>query len=190
MMGLVTSPRSIMQAPLPRYFKVTQLESYDGITDLDNHFVSFRATMLLHGAPVPVLCKAFPFTLKGTTWYWYFGLKPRSVHFFEQLSRAFIDHFVSSRRQQRWLDYLHTIKRKGETIRAFVSRLNAAILESATWISRLPCRPWRAACKRMTLNGHLVRTYPKDFARIPVQAKKYEEAFMLEGTPSTSALGW
>lgn len=59
----------IMQVLLPRHFKIPQLESYDGTTDLANHLVSFWATMLLHGVLDHILCRAFPSTLKGVARY-------------------------------------------------------------------------------------------------------------------------
>lgn len=84
----------IMQAPLPRHFKILLLENYDRTTNLDDHLASFRITMLLHGSPI--LYQAYPSILKGAARYWYTILKLESVHSFEQLNRAFTDHFVNS----------------------------------------------------------------------------------------------
>ena len=54
----------IVQEPLPSYFKLPQLEVYDGTTDLVDHAQTFKAAMLLQGALDAILYQAFPPTLK------------------------------------------------------------------------------------------------------------------------------
>lgn len=86
--------------------------------------------LLLHGAPGPILCWAFPSILNGVARHWYLSLNPGSVHSFEQLNRSFADHFVNSRKQQKCSNYLHTIKqRERESIWSFISCLNVATFE-------------------------------------------------------------
>ena len=55
----------IMGQLLPHYFKMPQLESYDGLADPVDHLESFKVVMLLHGATDVILCKVFFSTLKG-----------------------------------------------------------------------------------------------------------------------------
>lgn len=55
----------IMQLPLPRNFKISQVESYDGTTNPDDYLASFQAMMLLHGAPNPISIEPFPLPLRG-----------------------------------------------------------------------------------------------------------------------------
>ena len=57
--------QKIMQEQVPPNFKLPHFESYDGTTDPIDHLEAFRTTMLLHGAPDAILCRAFPSTLKG-----------------------------------------------------------------------------------------------------------------------------
>lgn len=53
-----------MMEPLSKYFKMLQLEIYDGSIDLVNQLESFKALMLLQGITDGVLCRAFLSTLR------------------------------------------------------------------------------------------------------------------------------
>ena len=102
--------QKIMQEPVPPNFKLPQFESYDGTTDPVDHLEAFRMTMLLHGAPDTILCRAFPSTLKGAVRNWYSMVKPSTILSFDQMSQQFAAHFVSSRRPRRSSDSLMAIR--------------------------------------------------------------------------------
>ena len=55
----------IIQEPLSLYFKLPQLEVYDGTIDSINHVETFKAIMLLQGASDAILYRIFSPTLKG-----------------------------------------------------------------------------------------------------------------------------
>lgn len=86
-LDLITEPpfsMHIIAKPRSRYFKMPQLEIYNGSTDLVNYLESFKMLMLLHGATERILFWAFPSTLRKTTQYKYSSLKPGSIHSFDQ----------------------------------------------------------------------------------------------------------
>ena len=76
----------IMQELIPPNFKLPQFESYNGTLDPIDHLKAFQTMMLLHGAPDAILCRAFPFTLKGVARNWYSTLKPGTIFSFDQMS--------------------------------------------------------------------------------------------------------
>ena len=56
---------SINSHPLPPKFKMSSLDSYDGMHDPFNHITTFKTMMHLQGVPDEIMCKTFPTTLKG-----------------------------------------------------------------------------------------------------------------------------
>lgn len=65
-LGLIIDPlfdAQIMTKPLPKHFKVLQLDIYDESTNPIDHLKSFKALMYLNRATDEVLYRAFPSTL-------------------------------------------------------------------------------------------------------------------------------
>lgn len=61
-LGFSTDPHfgtCIIQEQLPKHFKISQLEIYDGLTNSVDHLERLKALMLLHGAIDEVLCGLF-----------------------------------------------------------------------------------------------------------------------------------
>ena len=54
----------IMEQVIPPWFKMPQIELYDGSFDPLDHLEAFKALMLLHGANDGTLCWAFSATLR------------------------------------------------------------------------------------------------------------------------------
>ena len=57
----------IIEQPIPFWFKMPQIELYDGFIDPLDHLEAFKALILLHGANDGMLCWAFPATLRKAT---------------------------------------------------------------------------------------------------------------------------
>ena len=73
---------SIMSHPLPPKFKMSILDSYDGMHDPCDHIATFKTTMHLQGALDEIMCKTFPTTLKGPTRVWFGKLPPNTITLF------------------------------------------------------------------------------------------------------------
>ena len=56
---------SVNSFPLPKKFRMLQIESYDGVKDPLDHLETFKTLMHLQGVPNEIMCRAFPMTLKG-----------------------------------------------------------------------------------------------------------------------------
>lgn len=86
--------------------------------------------MLFHGATNGVLCRAFPSTLRKAARYKYSSPNPNSMHFFNQLGRSFVVHFVNSRKLHQGSDSLINIKQgEQESLRIYMSRFNVVALK-------------------------------------------------------------
>ncbi|GJS26527.1 hypothetical protein Tco_0487147 [Tanacetum coccineum] len=75
--SLVASPFTtrIRDYDMPDRLKVpTNLKTYDGTTDPDDHLTIFMGTMDVHKLPEPALCRFFHITLSGATRFWYDNL--------------------------------------------------------------------------------------------------------------------
>ncbi|KAI8524929.1 hypothetical protein RHMOL_Rhmol13G0187800 [Rhododendron molle] len=56
----------VMGRPLPKKFKMPQLETFNGSTDLLDRLETYKSLMHLQAVPDKVTCRAFPVTLKGS----------------------------------------------------------------------------------------------------------------------------
>ncbi|GJW94208.1 hypothetical protein Tco_0173880 [Tanacetum coccineum] len=89
---LVASPFTtrIRDYDMPDDIKVpTNLRTYDGTTDPDDHLTVFMGTMDVHKLPKPAWCKFFHITLCGVVRFWYNNLTPESIVGFHQLRDKF-----------------------------------------------------------------------------------------------------
>ena len=77
-----------------------------------------------------ILCRSFPTTFKGAAREWFTKLPTSSIDNFEQLSNAFLRHFVRGQCTKRPVDYLLNIKQgEKETLRSYVKRFIRETLE-------------------------------------------------------------
>ena len=77
---------SINSFPLPHKFRMSQIDSYDGVKDPLGHLETFKTLMHLQGVANEIMCRAFPTMLKGATRIWFSRLTPNSVSTFKELS--------------------------------------------------------------------------------------------------------
>ncbi|PWA80402.1 gag protein [Artemisia annua] len=76
---LVASPFTarIRDYDMPDGLKVpTNLKTYDGMSDPDDHLTIFMGTMDVHKLPEPAWCRFFHITLCGAARFWYDNLSP------------------------------------------------------------------------------------------------------------------
>ena len=101
---------AVLGCPVPSKFRLPQLEPFDGLKDPQDHLNTFKTTLGLQQPLDKILCHSFPTTLKGTARKWFTKLPISSVDNFEQLSNAFLCHFIGGQRPKRPADHLLTIR--------------------------------------------------------------------------------
>ena len=77
---------SINSFSLPHKFRMSQIDSYDGVKDSLDHLETFKNLMHLQEVADKIMCRAFPTTLKGAVRIWFSRLTPNSVSTFKELS--------------------------------------------------------------------------------------------------------
>ena len=101
---------AVLECPVPSKFWFSQLEPFNGLKDPQDHLNTFKTTLGLQQPPDEILCRSFPTTLKETAREWFIKLPTSSVDNFEQLSNAFLRHFIGGQHPKRLADHLLTIK--------------------------------------------------------------------------------
>ena len=121
---------AVLECPVPSKFRLPQLESFDGLKDPQDHLNTFKTTLSLQQPPDEILCRSFPTTLKGAAREWFTKLPTSPVDSFEQLSNAFLRHFIGGQCPKRQADHLLTIRQgEKETMRSYVKRFTRETLE-------------------------------------------------------------
>ncbi|KAL2491129.1 Uncharacterized protein Adt_26757 [Abeliophyllum distichum] len=91
----------VMVVPLPRDFKQSKMEKYDGSSGPVDHLMSFVDLMRLQATPDAIMCRAFPPTLRLEARDWVATLPPKSIRIFDKFSKNFATHFASSKRVKK-----------------------------------------------------------------------------------------
>ena len=100
----------VLECPVLSQFRLPQLESFDRLKDPQNHLNTFKTTLGLQRPLDEILCHSFPTTLKGVAREWFTKLPTSLVDSFEQLSNAFLCHFIGGQRPKRPANHLLTIR--------------------------------------------------------------------------------
>ena len=114
---------------LPPKFRMSQVESYDGIKDPLDHLETFKTMMHLQGIPDEIMCRTFPTTLRGAARIWFSRLTPNSINTFKELSVQFTSHFIGGHKYKKSTACLMSIRqREDETLRLYITRFNKEAL--------------------------------------------------------------
>ena len=97
-----------------------------------------------------------------------------SVDSFEQLSNAFLLHFIGGQRLKRPADHLLTI-RQGEkkTLRSYVKRFTQETLEVDEANDKVQLTTFKAGLRSRDLMASLTKNPPKTMAEMLLKAQKY-----------------
>ncbi|KAK1403967.1 hypothetical protein POM88_003572 [Heracleum sosnowskyi] len=122
--------QDIMKANISNKFKMTMIKAYDGTGDPANHVRTFSNALLLQPTNDAVKCRAFSQTLAGMAQRWYSRLPPNSIGSFKELSKAFINQFVSGRVHEKSSASLMGIQQgKNEALRDYINRFTREALK-------------------------------------------------------------
>ncbi|PWA82765.1 gag protein [Artemisia annua] len=132
MRDLVASPftKRIRDYEMPDGLKVpTNLRTYDGLSDPDDHLTVFMGTMDIHKFPEPAWCRFFHITLCGAARFWYDNLAPESIDGFHQLRDKFRANFLQQRRfQKTQAEILGIHQRPEESLKDYLARFGKETL--------------------------------------------------------------
>ncbi|GKU97906.1 hypothetical protein SLEP1_g10981 [Rubroshorea leprosula] len=121
---------NITLEPYPVGFRIPQLETYDGTKDPDDHLHAFYSCMQAQNVSEALMCKIFPFTLRGNARTWYYSLPLRSISSYTEMASTFATKFSSRRLIRKTTSELMRVRqRDGESLKNFMSRFNDAVLE-------------------------------------------------------------
>ena len=151
-----------------------QLEPFDGLKDPQDHLDTFKTTLGLQQPPNEILCHSFPTTLKGAAREWFTKLPTSSVDSFEQLSNAFLHHFIGGQYPKRPTDYLLTIRQgEKETLRSYVKCFTRETLEVDEADDKVQLMTFKAGLRSRDLVASLVKNPPKTMAEMLLKAQKH-----------------
>ncbi|GJW34757.1 reverse transcriptase domain-containing protein [Tanacetum coccineum] len=115
---------------IPYGIKVpTNLRTYDGTTDPDDHLTVFIGTIDVHKLQEPSWCRFFHITLCGAARFWYNNLTPGSIDGFHQLRDKFRANFLQQRRFQKTeAEILDIRQRPNESLKDYVAQFSKETL--------------------------------------------------------------
>ncbi|XP_050242309.1 uncharacterized protein LOC126691300 [Quercus robur] len=127
--------------------------------------------------PDEILCHSFPTTLKGAAKEWFTKLPNSSIDNFNQLSSAFLRHFIGGQRPKRPVDYLLTVRQgEKETLRSYVKRFTRETLEVDEADDKVQLTTFKARLRSKDLVASLAKNPPKTMAEMLLKAQKYMNA--------------
>ncbi|GKB99069.1 reverse transcriptase domain-containing protein [Tanacetum coccineum] len=129
---LVASPFSkrIRDYEMPNGLKIpTNLRTYDGLSDPDDHLTVFMGTMDVHKLLESAWCRFFHITLCGAARFWYDNLVLGSIDDFHQLRSKFRANFLQQRRfQKTQAEILGIRQRSKESLKDYLARFSKETL--------------------------------------------------------------
>ncbi|XP_065620744.1 uncharacterized protein LOC136063784 [Quercus suber] len=168
---------TVLECLVSSKFRLPQLEPFDGLRDPQDHLNTFKTTLGLQQPPDKILCCSFPTTLKGATREWFTKLPTSSIDNFEQLSNAFLHHFIGGKRPKRTVDHLLTIRQgEKETLRSYVKRFTRETLEVDEADDEVQLTTFKVRLKSREFVTSLAKNPPKMMAEMLLKAQKYMNA--------------
>ena len=116
-------------------------------------------------------------TFKGAAREWFTKLPTSSVDSFEQLSNAFLRHFIGGQRPKRPADHLLTIRQgEKETLRSYVKRFTRKTLEVDEVDDKVQLTTFKAGLRSRDLVASLAKNPLKTMVEMLPKAQKYMNA--------------
>ena len=119
----------------------------------------------------------FPPLSKELQGEWFTKLPTSLIDNFEQLSNAFLRHFIGGQRPKRPADYLLTIRQGDkETLRSYVKRFTRETLEVDEVDDKVQLTTFKAGLRSRDLVASLAKNPPKTMAEMLLKMQKYMNA--------------
>ncbi|XP_030939786.1 uncharacterized protein LOC115964661 [Quercus lobata] len=163
-----------LECPVPSKFQLPQFEPFYGLKDPQDHLNTFKTTLGLQQPPDEILCRSFPTTFKGAAREWFTKLPTSSIDSFEQLSNAFLCHFVGGQHPKRLADHLLTIRQgENETLKSYMKRFMRETLEVDEADDKVQLTTFKAGLKSREFMMSLTKNPPKMMVEMLLKAQKY-----------------
>ncbi|KAK3027882.1 hypothetical protein RJ639_041516 [Escallonia herrerae] len=114
---------------MPIEYQPPKFQQFDGKGNLRQHVAHFIETYNDAGTEGDLLVKQFVRSLKGNTFNWYMDLEPKSIDCWEEMERAFQNHFYSTRRSVSMMELTNTKQRRKEPVVDYINRFRALSLD-------------------------------------------------------------
>ena len=162
---------AVLECPVSSKFQLPQFEPFDEFKDPQDHLNTFKTILGLQQPLDEILCCSFPTTLKRAAREWFTKLPTLSIDRFEQLSNAFLRHFIRGQHSKRPVDYPLTIRqRKKETQKSYVKRFTQETLEVDEADDKVQLTTFKAGLKSKEFMVSLAKNPPKTMAEMLLKA--------------------
>ena len=147
------------------------MKLFDGLKDPQDHLNTFKTTLGLQQPPDEILYRSFPTTLKGATREWFTKLPTSSIDSFEQLSNAFLRHFIGGQCLKRPANHLLTIRQgEKEILRSYLKCFAQETLEVDEANDKVQLTTFKGGLKSKVFVVSLVKNPPKMMAEMLLKA--------------------
>ena len=168
---------SVNSFPLLHKFRMSQIDSYDGVKDPLDYLETFKTLMHLQGVANEIMCRAFPMTLKGAARIWINQLTPNSISTFKELSAQFTAHFIGGHRYKKSTACLMSIKQQeNEMLRSYISRFNKEALSIDKADDKILVAAFTNGLRKGKFLFSLYKNDPKPMSEVLYRATKYMNA--------------
>ncbi|XP_073121675.1 uncharacterized protein [Henckelia pumila] len=166
--------QEILDADLPKKFKLPHVGEYDGKGDPEEHLARFENAALLHKYSDPIKCRAFLTTLIGPAQQWFNTLRAGEIKEFKDFSKSFLHHFASSKKHPTTTFSLFAIKqREHENLRAYIRRFSALALEVPMATPDLLISAFMQGLDTKDFLKSLIKRSPETYEELLARAEKY-----------------
>ncbi|XP_073151889.1 uncharacterized protein [Henckelia pumila] len=166
--------QEILEADLPKKFKLPHVGEYDGKGDPEDHLARFENAALLHKYFDQIKCRSFLTTLIGPAQQWFNMLRPGEIKEFKDFIKSFLHHFASSKKHPTTTFSLFAIKqREHENFRAYICRFSALALEVPMATPDLLINAFMQGLDTKYFLKSLTKRLPETYEELLARAEKY-----------------
>jgi hypothetical protein len=121
---------TLWDAEVPAKFKIPQLSSFDGKTDLLEHLMAVGTQTAIIGASEHLKCKLLSNIFKDVALRWYMNLPKHSIENYADFHRKFLHQFAGSKHIQVTATSLFGIRQdQSEFLREYLARFSEATIK-------------------------------------------------------------
>ena len=114
--------KEIQEYKFPIKFSTSNFDYYSGVNDAIQLIRHFGDKMVIYALNDPIMCLAFPSSLKGSTSDWFYSLPLHYLHNFKEITKAFLTQYLSHQETKKNRHHLLSVKmREGDSLKSYIS---------------------------------------------------------------------